>query len=742
MQKKEKIIQLNFNPKARLLLQLGDQLIKNEKVALSELVKNSYDACARYTKVNLFKVHTDKYSTQGKITIRDDGLGMDKEIIETIWMEPGTNNKEKIKMNFNSLNKSEDENICRRLPIGEKGIGRFGVHKLGYKIKLISKMSNKKEVEINIDWTQFENDSYLIDEKIELIERDTPIEFINGSKGTLIIIENIRKQWTETDIREVYRSIQALRSPFVSEDDFTVEFNIDENKIIDDLFDPLLLEEIDLWHFKCDIVEDENDKTKSRISNFIFKFKPYEKMLDKLDERTIFQENPYIKDDELIYIEKEIKIDGKKEKYYDYIPLEGIGSFSFEGYIFDLDPKTLDDSEKITDRLGFRTYLKENGGVRVYREKLRVYDYGEQENDWLELAKSRVNDPSSSIGNNQILAATSLNMATSYNLIEKTNREGFVENITYKNFKNIVKIVLDKIAFLRNEDKDKIRAIHAKEIDSTESAYSLINTVKSDIVKNVDDIRVQNKMITNLDKIQTNYDEIKELLLKSSGSGLTYGIVTHQMQKIVTEIKYRVKNKPDEKLQELVNSLNLTIESIMNLFIVSEKDIYSAVEFIKNQKNSFNYRFKKHSIEYIQAFNDNNNSTLFISENFVTGSILNIIDNSIFWLEHWFKINNGIENKKIRIDIQESNEYTNIIISDNGIGFLINVETAVMPFKTTKKLKDRGTGIGLYYVSEAMKINNGQLYIPTSTEEKKQLSIPDEFLRGATVVLKLQKEEK
>ena len=40
-------------------------------------------------------------------------------------------------------------------------------------------------------------------------------------------------------------------------------------------------------------------------------------------------------------------------------------------------------------------------------------------------------------------------------------------------------------------------------------------------------------MITNLDKIQTNYDEIKELLLKSSGSGLTYGIVTHQMQKLL-----------------------------------------------------------------------------------------------------------------------------------------------------------------------------------------------------------------
>ena len=33
-----------FKPRARLLSQLGDQLIRNEKIALFELVKNAYDA--------------------------------------------------------------------------------------------------------------------------------------------------------------------------------------------------------------------------------------------------------------------------------------------------------------------------------------------------------------------------------------------------------------------------------------------------------------------------------------------------------------------------------------------------------------------------------------------------------------------------------------------------------------------------------------------------------------------------
>lgn len=45
-----------FQPRARLLLQLGDKLIKNENIALLELIKNSYDADARRVTVKLEKV--------------------------------------------------------------------------------------------------------------------------------------------------------------------------------------------------------------------------------------------------------------------------------------------------------------------------------------------------------------------------------------------------------------------------------------------------------------------------------------------------------------------------------------------------------------------------------------------------------------------------------------------------------------------------------------------------------------
>ena len=42
---------LQIRPYARLLTMLGEQLIKNERIALIELIKNSYDADADWVKV-------------------------------------------------------------------------------------------------------------------------------------------------------------------------------------------------------------------------------------------------------------------------------------------------------------------------------------------------------------------------------------------------------------------------------------------------------------------------------------------------------------------------------------------------------------------------------------------------------------------------------------------------------------------------------------------------------------------
>ena len=82
----------HFKPRARLMLELGEQLIKNESVAILELIKNCYDAFASQVKVELTKLDD---IDNGRIIIQDNGVGMTRYIVENYWMEPATLHKKK-----------------------------------------------------------------------------------------------------------------------------------------------------------------------------------------------------------------------------------------------------------------------------------------------------------------------------------------------------------------------------------------------------------------------------------------------------------------------------------------------------------------------------------------------------------------------------------------------------------------------------------------------------------------------
>lgn len=89
---------LKIRPYARLLTMLGEQLIKNERIALIELIKNSYDADAEWVKISFVNFDEDfKYNSNSKIVIEDSGLGMTYEIIEKHLLNPATPEKKRKK---------------------------------------------------------------------------------------------------------------------------------------------------------------------------------------------------------------------------------------------------------------------------------------------------------------------------------------------------------------------------------------------------------------------------------------------------------------------------------------------------------------------------------------------------------------------------------------------------------------------------------------------------------------------
>ena len=113
-----------FRPRARVLQLLGDELIGRARLAVFELVMNAYDADANEVVVRL-----DLASAQEPtITVTDDGEGMTLDVLQSVWLVPGDDHRQKQRL--------ADQRTVRhrRLPLGEKGLGRFAVHKLGNRI--------------------------------------------------------------------------------------------------------------------------------------------------------------------------------------------------------------------------------------------------------------------------------------------------------------------------------------------------------------------------------------------------------------------------------------------------------------------------------------------------------------------------------------------------------------------------------------------------------------------------------
>ena len=212
----EQTQKLQIRPYARLLTMLGEQLIKNERIALIELIKNAYDADAEWVKISFVNFGKDyEVLPDSMLIVEDSGHGMTMDVIKNHWLSPATPIKKR-KKDANKLRTEKKHRVIQ----GDKGIGRFAVLKLGKAVTVITRARDEKmEHVIKYDFSDFDNefleekgkkkDIFLDDLKIEVTSR-TP-EYISGSKnvklgvetkkrethGTRIEIRSLKGKWSE-----------------------------------------------------------------------------------------------------------------------------------------------------------------------------------------------------------------------------------------------------------------------------------------------------------------------------------------------------------------------------------------------------------------------------------------------------------------------------------------------------------------------------------------------------------------
>lgn len=702
-----------FKPRARLLLQLGDQLIKNESIALLELTKNAYDADA--SKVDIIMRHPDSIE-EGTIEIEDDGFGMTPDIVENVWLEPGSNYKQE------QFAERRLTPIYQRLPIGEKGIGRFGAHKLGNLIEMTTKSANANEVFVRIDWTQFAEHRYLEEVPIRIIEREHPQHFVGGKTGTRIVIKGFRKPWERGMARNVIRAITSITSPFETMDSFKPSFQIIDKS---GWFDGIIT-----WDKVCDYSLFQFDATISGnvLTNFSYKFTPWNTMT-RLRGRNIELSDPIV--------ENNLRITDDEENPVN-LSQYNIGTIRFKGYIFDLDTFIL--KMGVSDKSGFKSYLKSNGGVRVFRDGLRVYDYGEPENDWLSLDYRRFQQPTKAISNNLIVGAIDLNREESSDLEEKTNREGFVTNDAYIAFKSAILHVIGLVETLRQTDKKKLKEIYGP-TPKSEPVISLLGEAQRYVDEKVLDSEVKTEIKKYLVKIERDYKLVTGNLLKAAGAGLNMSIVIHEIEKVLYEVDKVLKaEKASDRALKLVKHLSTLVDGYADLIRRSEQTNENVINVINQALFNTEYRLFTHGIKLNKKYLENptiKNIRCKIARNLLIGAIMNLIDNSIYWLDQkaFKKLESGESyTKKIFINVVDDDAFIHIIIADNGTGILLPTEEITEPFVSGKK-NGSGMGLGLHIASEILNAQGGKISFPDDGE----FEIPEEFNRGAKVVMSLKK---
>jgi signal transduction histidine kinase len=681
-----------------MLLLLGDQLIRDQGIAVFELVKNAFDADSPDVTVTMSNI--DVPST-GRIVVEDSGTGMDFDTVTGVWLEPGTDYRVEQKA------AAEPTPKYGRTPIGEKGVGRFAAHKLGHQVSLTTRKANSPEVHVQIDWKKdFEGKKYLHDVLIQVSER-SPQHFTGTKTGTLLEVTNLRHAWTRGMVRDLARSINSICSPFQMPGEFKPRLILkDHQEWLEGILD---INEVLKFALFCGQCRLKQDKLSYRYS-----FNPYPGM-DKIKSRRLVRTGISLRL-------------GRKKKDVRVINLDdhSVGSVRIDLYIFDRDPAFLKLSG-VADRQGLKEFLNESGGVRVYRNGIRVYDYGEQGNDWLGLGVRRVNIPAKRISNNLIIGAVSLDLEKSYDLetgrglIEKTNREGFVENEDYEAFRDAVAFAIQQIEVERNIDKKHIRNIyHRKE---------LREAVLDDLVE----LRglVEKKKLTEelgpyLDRIESDFVTIRDRLLTSASAGLSLSVVIHEIEKAVSALVQAVEmDSGRHRIKSLAKQLAGLVEGFATLLRRSGSSREKASSLIRQALLNMDLRLKFHRIRPILKttkfdFEVNCSRRLTIS------TIMNIVDNSIWWLDSKWANQEG----KKEIYIGTTNEITTgpaIVIADNGPGFLDPPEYLVEPFISRKP---DGMGLGLHIADEVMKAQNGKLLFP----QKGDLELPD-GIDGAVVAL-------
>lgn len=785
-----------FSVAARTLVHLGAELITSDEVAINELIKNAFDAESPRVKIDIHipvphstidesirkinqskdaptletTIKTIKIEIANQITsisdtpktlelleklhphsskehaitaleslnyisIEDTGCGMDAETLESVFLAIGTPSK---------LMTNNSKDLSRKI-LGNKGIGRLAMMRLGDNANVTSWTKDGQPHEIQFDWRLFDDPTKEINDiSLDIKPTERPRQ---SPSGTVITISALKSHWTEEKVRNklVGDFLRRLQNPFVKPESKSEEQEKESKSIRSEKKKPL--------GFPIDV--HVNGGARIPIEGM-------KKVLTDLvqaDLELSFNPNGFDEDSSSILRTDLIDYQRGNEPEITkrtVTELEHALTTNIEA-LKKIGPIRATIRWFNRDRLRQQATLHGNwkaakdelniwcGGIAIYRDGFRVGFSGQSTGeDWLGLDSSALKRGGFAVNRIQTVGALEISRTENPGLVDRSNREGLIESPEA----NLVREMLTKFAidelrrYIGHEGQAEKKAklddivesapatIRARVVQAEQGLTDIRSKVSPEVQSSVQSIAdhlhfIKNE-VTRFEEASKLAGERREDILELAGVGTVMSGVLHELTRTTghtRQLMQKLSKDESPQTKALLSKLDAEIKAINTRLRQLDpltpsgrhrKEIFDLAALLNTIVEGYAARFERHEVN-CKLFISNETELRPVKVNMVRGfvslAIENLITNSIYWVQQGAKA--GRTERRISIELDP--ESRTLTLRDNGPGISPADKNRI--FTAGFSLRPRGQGLGLFIAAEVATYHDAKLVLDSADDD-------------------------
>lgn len=652
-------------------------------------------------------------ATYNRISVVDTGSGMSIADLKQNFLVIGTASRKR------DVEKAIAAGAKESPYLGEKGIGRLSAMRLGEYLQVRTARAEDALMNcLDINWRDFAQLDAMLD--------DVPVKpSSKGDKptptwsGTTIIIRDLVENWTSARVTDLCDyDFARLTDPFAEPESrprIAIFWNGQRLNI------PVMPRRLlDAAHARVVgnyKIEDGKPLLSCTVDIFDLDF-------------------PHPPESETVVLSVE-DLEGAiigKDGDIDDTALVEVGPFSFEAYWF--NRRRLSRVDSTGENMALRDLQEQWSGILLFRDRYRVFPYGEDEDDWLELDRRALRRSGYTLNKTQFIGRVEISRAANPDLVDQTNREGLRVTPAQQVLLRAIRYAIqDRLGGFMQEVERQYKGQKIDVTDAKTRIAGLEERARSSIKK----LRriAQGEEQGAVDELEQTLLELSDFAAKAreriaeveqesrrmidmAGVGLMVEVVAHELARSSENAlkaldRLRSADLPDQVRAHL-NTLRAEMRSVTKRVRVLDPlsvsgrqrfEAFSLDAMIREQLEGHEAQFKRHNVT-LKLGLPKRPLMVRAVKGMIVQILENLISNSLYWIEMRAAREPGLK-PEIRITL-ESGPPT-LTYEDNGRGIASsNADKIFRPFWSLKERQAR-RGLGLFIAREAAERHKGSLVL-------------------------------